>query len=283
MIALDKNHISLTSAKEVGRICKPLLNLGINTFVYIKNYKNNQVIHLSNRPEWLEHYYQKSFYKIDPLLSKTDACSPGFILWNTLSGRDVYYDANNYFNISHGIVLAKKSRGVIEYYLFGGQDNKTHFINTCINNLDLLERFTFYFKNAAYLTLRDADKQRIIIPGTSLIPAVNKKERAANIPIVSDSHSYFTEIRDAFIRNTKMTSNKSVESKNNVLSGRELEVVYYFLQDKTAAEIGDAMNISKKTIEWHLSEIRKKLKCFSSKILKAKLLSNHFDWDEIMG
>jgi DNA-binding CsgD family transcriptional regulator len=80
-----------------------------------------------------------------------------------------------------------------------------------------------------------------------------------------------------------MTSNKSVESKNSALSGRELEVVYYFLQDKTAAEMGDAMNISKKTIDWHLAEIRKKLKCSSSKNLKAKLLSDHFDWDEITG
>jgi hypothetical protein len=104
---LSKNHISLTSTREVNRICKPLLNLGINTFIYVKNYQNNQVIHLSNRLEWLRHYYQKSFYQIDPLMSKTDACSPGFILWNTLNGRDVYYDADKYFNVSHGIVLAK--------------------------------------------------------------------------------------------------------------------------------------------------------------------------------
>jgi len=278
---LNKSHISLISANEINQICKPLLRLGITTFIYIKNYKNGQVLHLSNRAGWLIHYYQKEFYRIDPLMNKSSIFPPGFFLWNTLDGRDIYYDAEIYFGITHGIVLARKNKAADEYYIFGGADNKTHFINVCINNLDLLGRFIFYFQNTAYSILKSAEKEKIVFSNDSIAKNVKNDGMVVNIPVVKSPQTYFNETREAFIQSTKMSGFKSEEIGNGLLSGRELDIIFYFLQNKTALEIGTAMNLSKKTVDWYLAEIRKRFKCASSKELKERLLAFDLGWGEI--
>ena len=175
MNILNKNHITLSSPAEIEEICAPLKKINIETFIYIKNYKNGKLIHLSNRGNWLEHFYERNFYKIGPFEKLKDIYKEGVLLWSHLSGKQVMREAKEYFNMAHGITIVEKNfDGSDEFYSFGAGKDNPEVVIFCLNNIDMLKRFILYFKCKAEKILKHAEQNKIILPPNCSNPSYYK-------------------------------------------------------------------------------------------------------------
>ncbi len=76
---------------------------------------------------------------------------------------------------------------------------------------------------------------------------------------------------------TPLTTAPSVEANLEadppvlVLSKREQDCIQYLLKNKTNAEIGKALGLSTRTIEFYINNLKIKLFCYSKKSLVRKL------------
>ena len=274
MNILNKNHITLSSPAEREEICAPLKKINIETFIYIKNYKNGKLIHLSNRGNWLEHFYERNFYKIGPFEKLKDIYKEGVLLWSHLSGKQVMREAKEYFNMAHGITIVEKNfDGSDEFYSFGAGKDNPEVVIFCLNNIDMLKRFILYFKCKAEKILKHAEQNKIILPDSKTIVTPKNKLIQKNSCVYKNKE---TDLRKIFFRETQIGRKafQCKQEKNVFLTGRELEVAIFLLDHYSANEIGNLLHISKRTVESHLVNLKEKMHCYSQEELKKVLLQN---------
>lgn len=265
-----KNHPFLTTAPEMQALCRPLFSLGINHFVYHKNYVNGGEIRLSNNPRWIQHFYAGQYHRFSAFEKNPKELQSGYVLWSHLQNHNVVLDAAREFNIDHGISLVKRVTDGVEYFFFGTSRDNPQIINFYINNLDLLERFTIYFKDRGRELIKIANTKKIIIP--------NKFETAAEINDEGNPCLIQNNIHAEFIANTPIKKIQVANQLNTSLSRRELDCIAELLQGKTLKEIGNHLGISPRTVETHVNNIKEKLQCRSKSELIRYLTRYRFDY-----
>lgn len=85
------------------------------------------------------------------------------------------------------------------------------------------------------------------------------EELVQAVNIVMDNEFYLCEDMSKTIVSDFVGNIKSSEVTNEVISAREREVLQLIAEGKTVAEIASCLNISKKTVEVHRSQIYNKL------------------------
>lgn len=264
---LCKDSVYLTSVPYLQEICKPLQCFGIMNFIYVKNYRNGQVNHLSNRGDWLEHFYDHHLYRMGSFQQRNCDFSEGFLFWDNLSGQNVVKSAEHAFDMRYGIVLIEKDcDNCCEFYAFAGSHKTPALYDFYINNLDVLKRFILYFRDRGHAILKQSERERIQLPRGYHGPidefAVSKK-----------TNQDIERTRETFVSKTKIqccycqTNNGDIE-----LSGRELEIALHLLNTTDLMEISIQLNVSKRTIEKHLERLRRKFDCGNKQDLKNNFL-----------
>ena len=80
------------------------------------------------------------------------------------------------------------------------------------------------------------------------------------------------------LRSAALTDvNQATEKPSHPLTRREVEIIRYLAQGLSAREVGEALTISHKTVEVHISHILKKLNSSS----RAEAIAHAFDLDLI--
>lgn len=64
------------------------------------------------------------------------------------------------------------------------------------------------------------------------------------------------------------------------LSKRESECIFYILRGMTTKQMADVMNLSPRTVEGYLLNIRNKLDCKNRYEIISTVLGNDFPWEE---
>lgn len=247
---INDKHLFLTSCDDVDTISKPLAeHFGLTSIVYQRNYSDGSEVRLSNQPEWVKHFYESELYKASVFEATPDYYQKGFVLWSALTNHSTILDEAKQHQIDHGVTLILPNRQGCEFFFLGAAPDKGDIVQRYLNNIDLLERFTAYFKDKAAPLLAQAEKSRIIIPGKHREPS------AINEPILTPTQS---ELRLAFLQDTPV-SHFSLGQES--LSKRELDCIAYFLQGYSAKQIGEKLFLSSRTVESHLTRVRAKLDC----------------------
>lgn len=259
---LINNHLSLLSANDINEICKPLRRLSITHFTYIKNFRDGSQVYLSNSARWIDDYYTLALFETSLFESDPNAYQSGYYIWSNEENSEVFIHGRDYFDSGNGITIIQRNEDNCEFYFFSGSVKDTWLGNFYLNNIDLLEKFILYFKDSANLLLKKAEKNRIIYPKNS-----NIKELKVNV-IDSD----LTKLRTDFLRDINADEPIQHVDTANLLSTREKEVALNILQGRTANETSTHLFISRKTVERHLENIRKKLGCQNKTELIKRLL-----------
>lgn len=72
------------------------------------------------------------------------------------------------------------------------------------------------------------------------------------------------------LKSVQIIDKYKISSSNLILSIRESECLYYFLRGKTAKSIARILEISAKTVEYHINNIKEKMGCYSKEQLIEK-------------
>ena len=243
----SKDHPFISFCHDLASICRPLNHIGIDYLSYTRVYNDGGRICLSSRPKILEeHFAQKKYLRCGNEKHPDSYKSDEIILWSTLANQSVYEEAR-LMDIHHGIYLfGKKNDGYCDSLGFASADNDPAIINNYFNNFDLLKKFVSYFHEEASTLLSRAEQYRVVLPFN---------DESANPAYKSH------QVEKLF----------SVNNSLGKLTNRQRECIYLLIQGKPTKIIASELNISIRTLEDHLRDIKIRLHCKNKTELIIKL------------
>ena len=265
-------HYQSILTSDISSICQPLTEFGITFFHYVRKFKDNSRINLSNQPKWIEHLYNKKFYLTGSLQGKNELYESSYFLWTTLKEQIIYTDAREAFGIDYGITLIKTLPDSVEFVHFGADRHHPQVINFYLSNIDFLNRFTLYFKDRAKHLINRALLNKIRPDGLNLKPSADDLEIINHglIKLAPQKQQQFlhaTKIKHYRLRSFYGTVN---------ITENEIICLLGLLEGETASEIAARLGRSKRTIETHLDHLKQKLDCNSKSELIKKLIAQGF-------
>lgn len=264
-INLEKHH-ALTSSHHIKELFNPLLNsIDISYFNYIKIHnKDCSRELLTNNPDWIHHFYKNALFSSLGTIDVEHLLPKGYFLWSELNDKDpIYLQGRDFFNIDNGISFIIKRADVTYLYIFAANQNKHQINNFYTGNIDLLQRFIHFFNDKAQPLIKEASRNRIYLPNKQLIDT----NRINNIFL---NHN----LRERFIEQTQIDRYFLLnESDNLYLTKKQAQCAYLLVSGYTAKYIAKEMNLSFRTIEGYIYEIKNKLQqSLKQKLSKQQLI-----------
>jgi LuxR family transcriptional regulator, quorum-sensing system regulator SolR len=236
-----KNHLMQTSSPAVAAIMLPQLSKhGIKVFHFNRHYEDGSFIRLSTDPKWNEHYFAKGYINKRKKVPVEYLVNPiNYFVWLTKDWPEMLTDAAVNFDIANGISIVEKCDGYIDNFCFGSTVNNTSIVNFYMNNLDLLQRCGFDFRDKASALLTTFEKDKIIIP----------------------------EMKTAAVH----SNCSNIETPGLNLTTRERDCAVQLMMGKRIKEIARQLNLSPRTVESYVNNMKTKLDCRDKMELTIKL------------
>lgn len=232
-------------AAEINKLAEPLFkNFNITTFAHIKIFKDS-LFHVTNNQQWLAFYCANKLFDSAHYQHEINNLSNHyFVLRNDKAS---LVKAMHNYAVWHGLCIYKKYDDYVEMWNFATTKENVEIYNFYLNNMHYLERFIVYFKNQAK-DIIEQPKEKILLK--------RKQE------LILDNHSLsMSEAKRDFLIETKLKKLQFYGLKVNI-SKREIECLHLLAKGKMLKEIALILNISTRTIETHLNQLKVKLGCY---------------------
>ena len=152
-----------------------------------------------------------------------------FALWNGLDSDDrILTDSEEITGVKYGIAIVRQEHDGVGFYNLGAKSSNPSIVNKYINEIGQYENFVSEFQEKTRQLFRIAKKFKFKV-SSSLVKTKKLGHQFGNL--------YLTE--------------------------REYECVNYLIRGKTAEEIAIILNISKRTAEAHVQNIKRKMNCYN--------------------
>jgi len=266
-----KNSITLTSSKIITNISKPLFNYSeITYFDFLRVYKDQGHICLTTSPDWNKYYYENGFYigKKHEYFNKEDISSciiEDLVITNTTIDIE-RQKVRKKFQHGHSFRIERVNEDYKDSYTFGTRLGNYDINRYYLYNIDALNSFIDYFIICSTPIIIQAEKEKFCFPqierDLQKLSCMKKKE------------SFFPKEFYQQIKLKKMPL--TVDDRVVYLSEKEIECLTGFIQGKSAKSIAKYKNISYRTVEAHLHNIKQKLGCWTKEEVIEKIFSNIF-------
>ncbi|GGI82366.1 helix-turn-helix transcriptional regulator [Legionella impletisoli] len=250
-IDLDKSQV-LDSSQWVKELCDPILSqVGISYFNYIKIYHQDCSRELlTNNPEWISHFYKNALYNSIGAIDVEHLLPKGYFLWSEMDIKDpIYLQGRDFFDIDHGISFVVKRDDVTYLYIFAANRSQHEINNFYVRNIDLLQHFIHYFNDSGQHLIQLAGKNRIYLPEPQII-----------YPRAVSPYSLSHDAKKQFFEATKISRYFLLnESDDLYLTPKQADCAALLIKGFTSKEIAKKMNLSYRTVEGYVLEIKKKI------------------------
>lgn len=225
-----ENHLALTTCEDIKNVMQPLLTKhSMTVFNYYRIYFDSTVIRLSTDQKWTEHYFKMNYLETLTIPESYLKKTLNYYLWLTDDCPLMLQDAAINFDTANGISIAKINHDSIEYFCFASTRDNTSIVNNFyLNNLDVLEQYSLYFKDQFNFIISQFEKNKIILPNNASCCHRNKMNK---------------------------------EIKKSLLSPRQKDCAKLLLQGMSYKEIGKILQLSARTVETHINQLKTKLRC----------------------
>lgn len=234
---------NLETANVVENICKPLFDsFGITNFGYAKIFPDGTMLRVSADQEWTKKYFENQFYN--------DTCFYDFeelaensseIRIITNNPLEKHYQALYEHDIWHIFTIFKRQKDYAEVWFFATSREKQDIINFYVNHKDIMVNFIEHFTVAA-----------------SPILIINNPE----ILISTELKLHHCEVKENQKINQFLKEICCHDEKHHLsLTSREIDCVRQLILGKTAKETACIMHISHRTVEAHITNIKRKAGC----------------------
>lgn len=227
------------------------------------------MVNLGSNALWAEFYFLKLYglhYKKEVMQEHNHFVNDSPIeLWFLKESNEFWKDTRDNFNIGNGITIEKNGSHYKELFYFSAHKDNYDINNFYLNNLDLLNKFIFYFKDKASKTINRFESRKMNVPSyyRNLIQ-----------PMQQDKTPTLDGLKEAF--NEELNIDKYYlgdEFQDRYLTKRELECIKWVAYGRAQVDIAKTLGISQKTVETHISNVKAKLNCFKSAQLVHRLHS----------
>ncbi len=261
---------------QFNRICKPLLNLGISYFGYLRIFQNGSYLLINNRLDYQKTYLSK-IKDLGCTVNK-EICKPSytnryryFIIPPNIEQYDKKTDPIFYllydFNIWNVAALYAKNiidgELVMECFVFGMTPNDSWAGDFYLNNIYLLERFCDYFTEETKGLIDTTNKKKLAY-FEKQFNFFNNQENELNDKIKK-------YLQDTIVQNFRING----QNGNIRLSKREVECLHYLALGHSIKEIANHLDLSPRTVECYLSHTKKKTGYYNKSQLVTNFLKNN--------
>lgn len=265
MLNTEKHQLYLSYVNsiynEIANICNPLKKyLGISNFGYLQIFFDSSYFYVCNDLELIKEYVttinETNIFFEKQLFFPKASNEFHYILWPKISlnrSMDLYMKRNYW----HGLTFTKAHSNHVELWWFATDTSNTNINDFYKSNIDVLEKFVFYFRN----------KTRDIINSKNKILAnFNKGVDLSQVNNFINTDVDQKKI-EQFLKEIGFTS-IHIRSHNGTasLSPREVQCLYFLSLGNTMKEIAYKTDLSPRTVESYLNNLRYKTgyKCRSS-------------------
>lgn len=227
------SKVLVNVSKDIKEICEPhFKRLGLDHLNYIHKDNHGNVTYLCSNQKWLDHYIKKSYPQIGAFEKNIELSQDKYILWTGLDKNDpILIDSKEMLDIEYGITIIKPEEDGFGFYNLGTKSSDPSIINRYVNNLNEYENFIQDFQDKAQKQFCSAKNLKLHI--NSELAAVDELKKTG----YQFGRLYLTD--------------------------REYECVNYLIRGKTAEEMAIILNISKRTVETHVKNIKRKMNCYN--------------------
>lgn len=262
-------------------INRPLKDaLDIDYFSYQRVERSGKYAFLSNFPEYIQFYMDKSFYNLDSSLIHPDfyPCGETVLLVNN----DIFnksseplnrllQECQKHFDFWQTIQLTHKTAdGVYESFCFSTKSRQHNLLQNYVNELGLFRRFIAYFKNQSSPSLSHELSQY----GMDLAEMKGSEFKKVDSKIAAN----LKRAKDVYFPGEDLSESTEKEAflaLASQLTDRERESLRWVVNGKTAYEVGIILGISQRTVESHLNNALKKLGMGTNRTSIAYLVGKH--------
>lgn len=260
---------SFYCATEMQAICSSLFKSSpINYFSYTRIYPDGSFLDLNTNPDWTKHYLQNGYYQAGVEQAVVDFSQKNTFIWNRTSGffdyhhklEQFYLDCRD-FNLTNGLSIHQSYSHYFELFHFTTGNPSGNTDNFFLSHYDTLLKFVFYFKEKmiASKQLTRASAYRYLFTGE------NDNKSAKNVITTSNREPIdFSPNVSKFYINNQL-----------YLTKREMAILQYIMQSYTCKEIAQLFNLSHRTVETHLNNIKAKTACHNTRDLHRFINNNH--------
>lgn len=273
-IIIDKDHPFYKSCRKISKILHPMkVEFGIEMFRYMRSYSDRSRFILSDNKEMIERYFETKhyYYEFVNFNEWPTEDFEGSSVWNGCNqGHRVcqfwqYFERK--FDSCCVFVIYRKKGDMCELFDFICTSDDLHKEGMLLTNIEVFKQFSYFFKEQAHDILTEAEKHRFK-------PSRNPKEGR-------------TEFLDGLYPGSKKPFLKLLPVKRYYLTGeyqdvfvtyKELLCLRELIKGFTQEEIGQALEISRRTVEYRLNSLKAKLNCRNqAELLEAGLNGELFD------
>jgi DNA-binding CsgD family transcriptional regulator len=234
------------------KICDPIFSFGIDYFCYTKIMRDGRFITLFNNLNFLQDWLFQPGGFGDVVITCYEQPEPkSYILspYDELTlQKDRTFSLLKRYQIANSFNIFKRHQGEIVGYHFYSKNNSPIFPGFYINNIPLLEHFISYFEEKA--------KDMIDVTDESKLGNFYQK---LNIPI-NFPESEFTDHKIKQFLSKTQTPQKIIKKNREELriTKREGQCLYHLSSGNTFKEIGKILNLSPRTVEFYINNLKEK-------------------------
>lgn len=252
-----QNQICLAerTASLVQEIVDPLFKcFALNHFAYVKFFADGSILRLSTSIEWTKQYLELGLYRevnyhhpqIQSIVKNGDQ---NFLKVGEPKGE--FNKALFAHDIWNSLTIATALPQAVETWCFGAGINDEGILDFYLNNLNVLNHFILYFKDRAHdLITGYKQSDLIFVPQPTHIEFISNKQDTEKFLAETNIKRYWIDAEQ-------------------YLSSREIECAGYLLKGHSAKTAANLMQVSVRTVETHINNIKRKLGCnFKNELLK---------------
>lgn len=236
----------------------------LKTFAYFRFFEDGSYIYLCNKIDWvrfcIENVTTNDNATLGDQVKSLNNDNMSFYLWPD-KVRGFVFDAMYEHNIWNGLSVFSKNEHSIELWGFAGDRSNDFDEGFYFDNIETIKKFILNFN------LKAGD---IISPGIA--------KRAYYESYVSqDSDTCYIDAPDEL---TLIPKKVPILVKNNEIfvSNKEYNILKSLAVNRTIKEISNNVHIGTKAVEYHLRNLKEKLKCGSNHDLVEMYLNTKGAW-----
>ena len=256
---LSAYQFNQTVTPLIESVGTPLLGgFGITHFGHIKVNNDGLMLRLANHELWNKIYFQEEFYNDHALYNMS---------WVPLNGKrkqiltgqpktphEKILFENGLWNF---LLVYERIEKEGSFTFFGTTPENAGITNYYINNPEIFDHFSFYFKEKTFPFLEMKEDRCIQLNCSPFETLENKGD-----------------VIDNFYKQTEISKFHLGEAFGNlILSKREAQCIYYLLRGQSAKEIAKNLRLSPRTVESFIDTIKRKTGIHN----KTKLIEKFFN------
>lgn len=246
---------------KLKRLCNPLrTHLGIDAFTYGYVQTDGSFINVNASPDISESHFSGENYKLIGVLAEPEKVTPGVVFLD----HDPHYRRlmeackDRVTTIHPACILWKDEDKALHYAWFASTKKHDQLPQLYANHMPFLHKFARYFVQEAQDLIR-----------SYLLESVNLREimgaQAFGVREYKMTNPLSTDCVESFLQS--IGESRFVLQAGRQLSRRERQVARALLDYQTAAEIAATLQLSKRTVEHYIDNLKNRLSVYSKKQL----------------